>query len=280
MSLAVTSLTELPARPAFTFYLGAHQPCWLTRLDLPLFISHRRLAGYRTLPVARRAWALDSGAFSELTQYGRWTLTPASYVTAVRRYASEIGNLAWAAPQDWMCEPFILAKTGLSVREHQLRTVANYTALRILAPRLPFIPVLQGWTVKDYVRCAAMYRAAGIDLSREPLVGLGSICRRQATDEIAHIVMTIANLGLRLHGFGVKTAGLLRYERYLTSADSLAWSFRGRHVASCAHGPPGRPRRPKSEANCLTFALEWRERLLSACQYPAGTTQDNLALAA
>jgi len=125
---------------------------------------------------------------------------------------------------------------------------------------------LQGWEVKDYLRCLAIYRAAGIDLSKELLVGLGSVCRRQAADEIAQIVTTLANLGLRLHGFGVKTAGLQRYGQCLVSADSLAWSFRGRHIVGCAHGPPDHPRQPKSEANCLPFALEWRERLLAACR--------------
>jgi hypothetical protein len=33
---------------------------------------------------------------------------------------------------DWMCEPFMLAKTGLSVREHQQRTVTNYLNPRVL----------------------------------------------------------------------------------------------------------------------------------------------------
>ncbi len=215
-------LAAQPAgHPAFTFYLGTHQPAWLRQLNLPLFISNRRLYGYRTLPVARHPWALDSGAFSELTQYGRWTLAPRAYIAAVRRYAVQIRKLAWAAPQDWMCEPFILAKTGLSVEEHQRRTVANFCALRKLAPDLPFIPVLQGWTIKDYLRCMQIYRATGTDLSREPLVGLGSVCRRQATDEIASIVIALANLGLRLHGFGVKTAGLQRYGP--TSLAPTAW---------------------------------------------------------
>jgi hypothetical protein len=264
----------------FRFYLGTHQPGWLARLDIPLFVSHRRLRAYRVLPVARRAWALDSGAFSELAQYGRWTVTPADYVAAVRRYQCDVGKLAWAATQDWMCEPFIVARTGLSVREHQCRTVANYGTLRWLAPDLPFVPVLQGWTVADYLRCLRMYCAAGFDLTCEPLVGLGSVCRRQATEDIAHIVTTLANLGLRLHGFGVKAAGMQRYGQYLASADSLAWSFRGRHIAGCAHGPPDRLRRPQSESNCLSFALEWRERLLSAHRDQIGATQNTVALAA
>jgi hypothetical protein len=41
------------------FYLGTHQPAWLHTFTVPLFISHRRLTGYRSLPKARCHWALD-----------------------------------------------------------------------------------------------------------------------------------------------------------------------------------------------------------------------------
>jgi hypothetical protein len=246
------------------FYLGTHQPSWLRTFKVPLFISHRRLARYHSLPVARCPWALDSGAFSELSQYGRWTLTPEQYVAAVRRYRDEIGKLAWAAPQDWMCEPFIVAKTGLSVLEHQRRTVDNYLALKQLAPDLPFIPVIQGWTLADYLACIRLYEQAGVDLRAKRLVGLGSICRRQASAEIEEIVAALAARGLRLHGFGVKTSGLQRYGHRLVSADSMAWSFRGRHIKGCAHPRTTRTRQIASEANCPQFALDWRGRVISA----------------
>jgi len=52
-----------------------------------------------------------------------------------------------------MCEPFITAKTGLTVTAHQHRTVSNLIRLRDLAPDLPIIPVLQGWTIPDYLHC-------------------------------------------------------------------------------------------------------------------------------
>ena len=114
-----------------------------------------------------------------MSLHGRWHSNPATYVRAVRRYADEIGNLDWAAPQDWMCEQSVLRRTGLTVREHQRRTVRNLVRLRELAPELPFVPVLQGWTIADYERCADLYRQAGIDLEAEPLVGVGTVCRRQ-----------------------------------------------------------------------------------------------------
>jgi integrase len=84
-------------------YLGTHIPSWLNRpLGVPLLVSHRRLAGRRSLPRAVNSWALDSGGFTELDLHGRWQTDEKDYVRSVRRYADEIGNLAWATPQDWM----------------------------------------------------------------------------------------------------------------------------------------------------------------------------------
>jgi len=243
------------------FYLGTHISHWLGLLDVPLFVSRRRLAGRKTLPRARSSWALDSGGFTELSRYGRWATSAGAYADDVARYRDEIGQLEWAAPQDWMCEPWIIAKTGLSVTEHLHRTVDNYLTLRMIASDLPFVPVLQGWRLEDYLRCADMYAAAGIDLTMQPLVGLGSVCRRQSTGEIGAIVATLAGYGLSLHGFGVKTAGLRSYSMYLTSADSMSWSRRGRQVHPCGHG------RAKSEANCIVFAQQWRQRVLALPEY-------------
>lgn len=248
--------------PGCTFYLGTHEPGWLARVKFPLCVSHRRLRRYRRLPAARCAWILDSGAFSELSMYGCWKQSPVEYVAAVRRYRREIGRMAWAGPQDWMVEPAMLVKTGLSVVEHQRRTVENFVELRRLAPELPIMPVLQGWLIEDYLCCVDRYAAAGIDLTDEPIVGIGSVCRRQASDEIASIVERLSALGLRLHGFGVKADGLERYGHWLASADSMAWSFRGRYVQGCGHRLPGQ-RPVASEANCLTFARHWRRHVVS-----------------
>ena len=254
------------------FYLGAHQPAWLATADVPLFVSHRRLVGRRNLrPLrARCSWALDSGGFSELSRYGQWRTDPLEYVQWVKGYDLEIGNLDWAAPQDWMCEPWIVAKTGLSVREHQERTVENFVLLEQLwakwdakftfhsgAPS-PFMPVLQGWEPSDYWICIDMYAEAGVRLADYPLVGLGSVCRRQATGAIDTLARSIGCV-LPLHAFGVKISGLASYGRWLTSADSMAWSFAGRREPGCAATH-------SSEANCRRFALSWRERAVAALE--------------
>jgi hypothetical protein len=48
---------------------------------------------------------------------------------------------------------------------------------------------------------------------------LYSSCMRQASRQIAALVVDLAGTGLRLHGFGVKTRGLGMYAADLTSAD-------------------------------------------------------------
>lgn len=242
------------------FYLGTHMEGWLDRTDVSLFVSHRRLVRRRTLPRAQGRWALDSGGFTELSMHGRWITTPSSYVTAVRRYRDEIGGLDWAAPQDWMCEPFMLAKTGLTVADHQAHTVASVLELRALAPDLPFVPVLQGWVLDDYLACLDLYTNAGIDLTAEPTVGIGSVCRRQSTIEIYDICAALAARDIRLHGFGVKTLGLRDYARHLHSADSMAWSYNARR------NPPIAGHTHRSCANCLPWALAWRGDVLRRCQ--------------
>ena len=226
-------------------YLGTHEPGWLARSPVPLMVSHRRLGRRPCHARAAVPWVLDSGGFTELAMHGGWVTTPAAYVTAARAHSAEQGPFVWAAPQDWMCEPSMLARTGLTVAEHQRRTIASVLELRHRAAELPWIPVLQGWTLDDYLRHADAYAAAGVDLAGEATVGLGSVCRRQATTEIAALVGRLS-LSFRLHGFGVKGSGLARYGSWLTSADSLAWSYGARFNGGNANG--------------LADALAWYDR--------------------
>lgn len=249
------------------FYLGTHRPSWLDIVDVELFVSHRALihplpdGRRRPLPRARAGWVLDSGAFTEIVRHGAFTTSPADYCRAVALYRDEIGRLEWATPQDHMTEPFALERSTIArtVRAAQRWTVDNYLELRTLDATLPFVPVLQGQTLEDYRYHRDLYARAGIDLELEPVVGLGSVCRRQASTELVSLIGALARDGLRLHGFGVKTAGVHRLGELLASADSLAWSYRGRHVRPCPHKPER-----QSCSSCLPHALEWRRRIVDA----------------
>ncbi|MDG4790016.1 hypothetical protein O7626_29530 [Micromonospora sp. WMMD1102] len=262
------------------FMLGTHQPGWLNRgrAGVPLFVSDRRLRVYKTLPRAAAPWACDSGGFTELQKYGRWTVGPIEYVARLRRYRDETGRMLWAAPQDWMCEPIVInggvaagqwfVGTRLSVAEHQRRTVANFAQLRDLAPDLPIVPVVQGWERDDYLRCVDLYWSMlGVDLTTMPLVGLGSVCRRQGTREAGVILRALHIRGVRrLHGFGFKTLGLIEHGHLLTSADSMAWSDVARKLRRPALPECVRAGRHKNCANCLPYALRWRAGVLAAAR--------------
>lgn len=246
------------------FYLGTHRPSWLMLTNCPLFLSRRWLAPRKRLPSAQGPWALDSGGFGELSMYGEWRTSPDQYAEEALRFQREIGRLDFAVIQDWMCEPSMLEKTGLLIREHQERTIASYLDLRRLASFVPWAPVLQGWTIDDYLSHVEQYHAAGINLRLAPRVGVGSICRRQASHQAFELFSALKPLGFRLHGFGLKQ-GFLRhaFSAGITSFDSMAWSYRARRRGSplegCTHA---------NCANCLRFALRWRETIISIGHRP------------
>jgi hypothetical protein len=254
-------------------YTGTHMPGWLWcgQVGFRLFVSHRRLAKYKRLRPARVQWALDSGGFSELSLFGEWRTSPREYAAAVARYDAGIGRLEWAAPQDWMCEPHITAKTGLTPEEHQRRTVANFLELGAWWPQLsdeecPFMPVLQAapGDADGYLRCAEMYEAAGVHLAEFPVVGVGTVCRIQDTALIGRVARALRGLDLALHWFGVKLTGLSEIwppeesADSLTSFDSMAWSYEARRMPrlpGCRHSG--------NCANCPVAAGRWRDRVLA-----------------
>jgi hypothetical protein len=169
-----------------------------------------------------------------------------------------------------MCEPEVIHGGGpgrfpgthLSVAEHQARTVTNFCELCELWPayssqECPFMPVLQGWAPADYWRCADLYDRARVRLEDYPVVGLGSVCRRQGTPAVTRLIGELTPW-IAVHAFGMKKAGLAAAGHRLTSADSMAWSFDARRhqirLPGHTHG---------TCANCLPYATGWRQRLLA-----------------
>lgn len=173
-------------------------------------------------------WILDSGAFTELSRFGRYRYSVEDYASEVSRW-SRCGNLLAAVSQDYMCESFILEKTGLSIAEHQRLTIERYDSLVPLV-FVYVMPVLQGYRVSDYLSHLDAY---GARLTSNAWVGVGSVCKRNARpDEVADILKAIHNKrpDLRLHGFGLKLTALESREvrEALYSSDSMAWSFPAR----------------------------------------------------
>lgn len=221
---------------AFCYFVGLHQPADAVHFDA-CCISINRLRGRRR-PVRCDQVLVDSGAFTELARHGRYRHPVEDYAAELYRlHASGVVNIVAAVAQDYMCEPAMMARTGLTIRAHQRLTISRYDALlaelgRLFDGSCPFtvMPVLQGHAPRDYVRHIHMY---GSRLMPEMWVGVGSVCKRngspQAIVEILHAIRSVRQ-DLQLHGFGLKRTALEHpsVRSHLASADSMAWSFAAR----------------------------------------------------
>lgn len=251
ITLLVQRMLEEDPRPAPAVWLGALEPWWAWegRAAGRLILSARRILRRRSGGRGRLRRAvvplfIDSGAFSEVSKHGGWTWPAHDFAAFVEASARELGTVEHAGIQDWMCEPWIVEKTGLTVEEHQRRTIASFLELRRLAPAVPWVFTLQGYTARDYLRCAQMGEDEGIRLEDQPIVGLGSVCRRSRTPEIEATVAEV-KAGLpsrvRLHGYGVKSEGAMLSCWGLASVDSMAWSRRARGLEANLRAALGLP---------------------------------------
>jgi hypothetical protein len=197
--------------------------------------AFRSIASARAAKLVPRARVLvDSGAFTEISTHGQYRHGVEAYAADLTRLHDQgVVQIAAAVAQDYMCEPFIVTRTGLSVADHQRLTIERYDALLgALAdrPGLPIMPVLQGYAPADY---AAHVRAYGSRLEPGMWVGVGSVCKRNSKPErIVDVLSAIRGVrpDLRLHGFGVKVTALRHpgVRAVLATADSMAWSYRAR----------------------------------------------------
>jgi hypothetical protein len=210
------------------FYVGMHQPGH-TKHIARAFVSINRVRN-RKSPVPAQEWIMDSGAFTELSTHGCYRHAVDQYAADVNRIAALNPTLIAVVAQDWMCEPVIIAKTGLSVGEHQRLTIERYDDLLRFVRDVNVMPVLQGFRVSDYLDHIDLY---GARLGRNMWVGVGSICKRNGSPAQIEAVLTAIKIkrpDLRLHGFGVKTTSLCRglVRECLYSADSMSWSWAAR----------------------------------------------------
>lgn len=209
------------------FFTGLHQPSDARHFDA-VFVSVNRLRR-RKGAFAVGDWIMDSGAFTELSTHGHYRHGVAEYAAEIRRWKDN-GHLLAAVSQDWMCEPWIVEKTGLSVAEHQRLTIERYDALLAEETGVYVLPVLQGFEPADYARHVEAY---GPRLAPGAWVGVGSVCKRNGDPRaVAAVLLAIRRLrpDLLLHGFGLKTTALAHplVRSLLHTADSMAWSFAAR----------------------------------------------------
>lgn len=211
------------------FYPGLHQLKDAKHFDR-CFLSINRLRRRKGNFLEVGDWIMDSGAFTEISKFGEYRHSVKEYASEARRWES-FGNLELIVSQDYMCEDFILKKTGMAVKRHQRLTIERYQDLIACDLGTTIMPVLQGYDPQEYMRHLDMY---GDLLTKGMRVGVGSVCKRNASpDKIVAVLAPIKKErpDLRLHGFGVKLTSLgdKRVRKLLYSSDSMAWSTAARY---------------------------------------------------
>jgi hypothetical protein len=242
------------------FFVGLHMPNHAQHFNAA-FISVNRLRS-RKLAFAVGDWIMDSGAFTTIAKHGGYPHPVTEYADQIRRWRNN-GNLLAAVAQDYMCEPHMLERTGLTVAEHQRLTIERYDALIAADPGVYIMPVLQGYTVDEYLAHLAQY---GERIALGAWVGVGSICKRngnpRAIESVLHAIKR-ARPDLRLHGFGLKTTALSSplVCELLYTADSMAWSYAAR--------------RDGRNQNCWREAHAWTQRITERPKQRSWTFIDN-----
>jgi hypothetical protein len=164
---------------------------------------------------------LDSGGFTLLNRFGDYPFTMMQYINFV----------CWMRPQyfasmDYPCEPNISRSLSLMSNQERIeKTVDNalfmsdwedYTMSKL-------VPVIQGYTLDEYLTCIALYRQRG--LIRD-YMAVGSMCRRISNVELHNLIPIIYEAATaagckRLHYFGLKLSrDLIDLAPYIYSRDS------------------------------------------------------------
>lgn len=226
------------------FFTGMHQPHHAAHVPAAFISINRLRRRHSAFPVPDGGWGMDSGAFTTVNKHGGYPDDAITYALEADRWVRLVPNCRFVVAQDYMCEPFVLKRTGLTVREHQRLTIERYDTLRAAWATLgncgiPILPVLQGFAPHEYVE---HLRAYGDRLPHGAWVGVGSVCKRQGSPSAIIAVLAAIKAerpDLRLHGFGVKQTALSNptVRALLYSADSMAWSFAARWEGRDANSP-------------------------------------------
>ncbi|MEC8306818.1 MAG: hypothetical protein VXZ72_03075 [Chlamydiota bacterium] len=222
-----------------------HLPIACERMEAPALISanslwDRKNKRFRSpgAAICDLDVALDSAGFVAMTQYG-------GYLWSVEEYVELAGlhSWTWWAQMDYCCEPEI-ADSQQTIDSRIWASAYNLAYCRKVAQTWRTsgadwlqdpMPVIQGWSAKDYLRCIDLYD----DVLRgnwPSLVGVGSVCRRSVSGQngLLEIVSRLTSRlpdHVGLHLFGVKGSALPKLSNRVVSIDSAAWQYRARMIA-------------------------------------------------
>lgn len=167
---------------------------------------------------------LDSGGFTAAKRWGDYPWTAKQYAAWARKTSAN-DRLDFVAVMDLACERGVNRDVFATNQQRILASVVNAGRCREADPSLPWLPVVQGATVEDYLGCAELYRRDGWGLD---YAGLGTMCGRKASDAARVLCELSAMLpDTRWHVFGM-SLGVLRFDDarpLIRSWDSYAWNW-------------------------------------------------------
>jgi hypothetical protein len=201
------------------FYYG-------TSWHWPLPYLPRVMLSYNYVRKLKMPWKIeipfmmDSGAYSVILKYGKYPYTTEEYAKGIEKWHPDI---AWT--MDYPCEPSVREKGNYDPIQAQEMT--NQNQVKLLDLNVNTQMVVQGWEISDYLVNLDKIKEQGL---LTECLGIGSICRRGQTTQIARIIRAIhSNVPewIKLHGFGVKISILSDTDArfYLYSADSMSWAI-------------------------------------------------------
>jgi hypothetical protein len=164
---------------------------------------------------------LDCGGFTLLNQYGDYPFSTVNLANLIAYLKPD-----FYVPQDYPCEPEITRSLDLTSNAQRIEaTVKNAIELAEWESQLKgvMVPVIQGYTLDEYLYCLDLYDRAG--LIRD-YMAVGSMCRRISDDELGKLIPGIyyaaQRLGCtKLHFFGLKLSPPLAiYDDMIYSRDS------------------------------------------------------------
>ena len=178
------------------------------------------------LPDSVERVIVDSGGFAFFSRWGEYPFSLESYLDLVY-YVQDTHPLFRVATLDYPCEPEIDRSQLMTNEERITKTVSNAVLCVDTDKSLPWLPVIQGYTIQEYLSCIEQYREAGLE---SDYWAIGSICSRKGSPyEIRNIVTKIKELHPKnkLHAFGLSLPYLadLQVFQSLYSSDSAAWNW-------------------------------------------------------
>jgi hypothetical protein len=166
---------------------------------------------------------LDCGGYLILLKYGYYPFSVVNYANLIVRLSPH-----FYATMDFACEPGLVNQTKSKIKTVRGRieaTVKNAVELAEWENQIPgqMVPVIQGYTLDEYLYCLQLHEAAG---TIRDYMAVGSMCQRTSEKELQELIPGIyyaaQALGCsKLHFFGLKLSPALKiYDEMIYSRDS------------------------------------------------------------